>query len=247
MCARPVRHMRQWPQNRWVSAATKAPTSGWWTSGPTAATAPGDLVSERHREPVDAPGRPWVPVVDVQVRAADRGGLDLDQDLTGAGLWDGNLVQARPGAGLRLPERPHRRRLAHALEDTRAPPRVLTGPAQRTAPTKAHRKEAMLPVQSPTEVTFQCPRTGRSMRSLTARSPFGIRHWNVPRPCPTGACEGTQEDGGRVPSVHDESVRSAKCLRRSSGNGVRRTPRPPGGVHGSDDGADGGPAGEPLR
>ena len=40
MCARPVRHMRQWPQNRCVSAATNAPTSGWWTSGPTAAMRP---------------------------------------------------------------------------------------------------------------------------------------------------------------------------------------------------------------
>ena len=40
MWARPVRHRPQWPQNRCVSAATNAPTSGWWTSGPTAAIGP---------------------------------------------------------------------------------------------------------------------------------------------------------------------------------------------------------------
>src|SRR5262249_42105112 len=70
------------------------------------------------RQPVDPPGRPGIPFVDVDVRPADRSGLDLDQDLTRPGLGDGNLFQARPGAGLHLPERPHRRRLAHAPKDT---------------------------------------------------------------------------------------------------------------------------------
>src|SRR6266508_2780431 len=40
MWARPVRHIPQCPQNRWVSAATKAPVSSWCTSGPSATTRP---------------------------------------------------------------------------------------------------------------------------------------------------------------------------------------------------------------
>ena len=36
--------------------------------------------------------RPWIPVINMYVRAADGGLVDLDEDLTGAGLGNGNLL-----------------------------------------------------------------------------------------------------------------------------------------------------------
>ena len=58
----------------------------------------GELVAERERR-VDALLRPLVPLLDVQVGAADRRGLDLDDDLARAGDGIGDLVELEPGPG----------------------------------------------------------------------------------------------------------------------------------------------------
>ena len=41
----------------------------------------GHLMAERHRQVGDALVRPFVPVVDVKIRATDRGAVDAHEDL----------------------------------------------------------------------------------------------------------------------------------------------------------------------
>ena len=67
----------------------------------------GELVPERQRW-LDPVLGPLVPDVDVQVGAADRRGLDLDEHLVAAGDGDGHLLEREPGARLELAHRPHR-------------------------------------------------------------------------------------------------------------------------------------------
>ena len=57
-----------------------------------------ELVADDHRR-LDGLLGPGVPVVDVHVRAADRGLLDLDQDVVDARAWHGDFGQVEAGTG----------------------------------------------------------------------------------------------------------------------------------------------------
>ncbi len=80
MCASPMRHCRHLPQATCISAETKSPSLTLVTSLPTDSTVAAKLVSGNERR-MDAALRPLVPLVDVQVGAADGGHLDLHQNV----------------------------------------------------------------------------------------------------------------------------------------------------------------------
>ena len=69
---------------------------------------PGHLVPERHRESTYPLLSPFVPVIDVEVGAADRGCVDANEHLALAGRRDGHAHQLGPGSGSRLAEGAHR-------------------------------------------------------------------------------------------------------------------------------------------
>ena len=64
------------------------------------------FVANGHRG-LDMLHRPGIPVVDMDIGAADGGFMNLDQYLTGAGCRHGNLPQFQAGAGLRFDNRIH--------------------------------------------------------------------------------------------------------------------------------------------
>src|SRR5690606_13364513 len=61
-----------------------------------------------HQPGPDGALAPFVPQVDVQVGAADRGLLDLDQHLVGTGLGHRHVLHPDALSGLALDQRPHR-------------------------------------------------------------------------------------------------------------------------------------------
>ena len=69
---------------------------------------PRELVAD-HERGADRPSRPVVPVVDVDVGAADRGLVDPDEDVVDARLRDGDLLQPEARLRPRLDDRPHGR------------------------------------------------------------------------------------------------------------------------------------------
>jgi hypothetical protein len=68
----------------------------------------GYLVPERHRESRYPLLSPFVPVVDVEVGAADRRGMDANEHFVLTGRRDGHAHQLGPGTGSRLAEGTHR-------------------------------------------------------------------------------------------------------------------------------------------
>jgi hypothetical protein len=68
---------------------------------------PAQLVAEGQRR-VHALGRPLIPTIDVQIRAADARGFDLDQDLVRLRCGDGKLVEDEARPGLVLANGAHR-------------------------------------------------------------------------------------------------------------------------------------------
>jgi hypothetical protein len=91
---------------------------------------PGNLVAERHRHSGDALVRPLVPLVDVQIGAADRGGVHTDEDLSLAGLGDRDLLEPGAPALRGLPQgshRPHRRQRTRWYPDHTSAPIACIG------------------------------------------------------------------------------------------------------------------------
>jgi hypothetical protein len=68
---------------------------------------PNEFVPDNQAGP-DGPLRPFVPVVDVQVGAADGGFFQPDQDLVGAGFGHGDLFHPDAGRGIAFYQGLHR-------------------------------------------------------------------------------------------------------------------------------------------
>src|SRR5215210_1723622 len=66
----------------------------------------GEFVADRDWW-VQRPACPLIPALDVQVGAADAGGLDLDKHVTEADFRDRHLCQLQPRSRLGLDERAH--------------------------------------------------------------------------------------------------------------------------------------------
>src|SRR4029079_1839921 len=77
----------------------------------------GDLVAERHRHLRDPLVGPFVPVVDVQVRSADRGAVDLHEHLTLTCFGNRDLHEIGAGLAGGLAQGAHRR--GHRAKPTR--------------------------------------------------------------------------------------------------------------------------------
>ena len=96
-CRRPARQFRQTPHTMWPSPSTRSP---WLESSDVGAHLldhPDKLVADHHGGLIVFSG-PRVPVVDVDVGAADRGLLYPDQHVVGPGNGHGDLRQVRaPG------------------------------------------------------------------------------------------------------------------------------------------------------
>ena len=108
-CRRPAMQLRQRPQTRCPSPLTRSP--GWKpvTLLADLLDAPHELVAhdQGHRDRLLRPG---VPVVDVQIGAADAGLQDADQDIVDAGLGDRDLLQPQARFGPALDQGLHRPR-----------------------------------------------------------------------------------------------------------------------------------------
>ena len=85
---RPARQLRQRPQTTWPSPLTMSPGKKSSTLEPTSTISPDELVADRHRHG-DGLLRPLVPLVDVDVGAADAGAQHLDQHVVDADRRDG--------------------------------------------------------------------------------------------------------------------------------------------------------------
>ena len=108
MCIWPVRQGTQFMQGMCVSALTKSPGLTRRQALPDLDHRAGELVPHRLRDARADPAlRPLVPLVDVDVGAADRRGRDLDQRLVRSDDRDRHLPQLRPFARGRLDDRPH--------------------------------------------------------------------------------------------------------------------------------------------
>jgi hypothetical protein len=68
---------------------------------------PDKLVADHHRW-LDGLLGPMVPVVDVNVSAADGGFFDLDEDVVDSGAGDGHFGELKAGAGPQLGDGTHR-------------------------------------------------------------------------------------------------------------------------------------------
>ena len=106
-CRRPARQLRQRPQTTWPSPLTISP--GWKsvTLEPTSTISPTNSWPDDHRHG-DGLRRPVVPLVDVQVGAADAGAQDLDEHVVDAELRLGHVVEPEPAFGPALDQRFHR-------------------------------------------------------------------------------------------------------------------------------------------
>ena len=65
------------------------------------------LVTDGHGRVLDVLGSPGIPVEDMYVRAADRGLVDLDQDLAGFRYGNRNAAQLKAGSRSRFYDRIH--------------------------------------------------------------------------------------------------------------------------------------------
>ncbi len=93
----PARQLRQWPQVMWPSPETRSPAAKPLTSLPTSTISPTNSWPTCIGTGMVRCG-PLVPVVDVDVGAADGRLADLDEDVVGADLGDRHLLH--PDAGL---------------------------------------------------------------------------------------------------------------------------------------------------
>ncbi len=98
---RPARQLRQRPQTTWPSPLTISP--GWKSAdvGADLDDLAHELVADHHRHG-DGLLRPGVPVVDVQVGAADAGAVHADQHVVDADRWAPGRPRARGRARGRL-------------------------------------------------------------------------------------------------------------------------------------------------
>ncbi len=106
-CWRPARQLRQWPQTMWPSAETRWPTLVAGDAGAQLDDAADELVAD-HQARLDRALAPLVPHVDVQVGAADRGLLQLDQHVVRAGRGHRHLFHPDAFGGFALDQRLHR-------------------------------------------------------------------------------------------------------------------------------------------
>ena len=88
---RPRRHARHSPHTARQLRTTKSPGATPVTSGPTASTMPGGLVTEQEREVVVDPA-----LAVVQVGVADTARLHADERLAGTGVGDDDRLDASP-------------------------------------------------------------------------------------------------------------------------------------------------------
>ena len=105
-CRWPAMQCRHRPQVTWPSPLTRSP--GWksLTFEPTSTISPDELMPDDERR-LDRLGRPVVPRIDMQVRPADPGLVDPDQDVVDADVRARHLLEPQPGARVGLDEGEH--------------------------------------------------------------------------------------------------------------------------------------------
>jgi hypothetical protein len=126
----PLRHCRQCPHATCISAVTKSPTLTPCTCSPTAAHSPAKFMPRNIRR-LDARLRPFIPVVDVQIRTAHRRGLHRNEYIRRSNLRHRHLAHLHPWSRSGLHERTHS--IWNLLQNHSVESLFLVAPSLRTS------------------------------------------------------------------------------------------------------------------